>query len=454
METTIKKAGKFNQSITFKAMVIGFLTIILLIPGIMIQDLIRERQDRSIETIEKINAKWSNAQTICGPVLTIPYTTTHVDANNKTVLQQHTISITPENLNIDTQLFPEERYYGIYKTILYKSEIDLSGNFDKINYQRTDNSTIHWEQAYLTIGVSDLRGITENISFTLDNKQYPVEAAGNSDRLMGKILVVSLNNADSLLTGQALNFKCKIKLNGSSNINFIPIGKTSKVHVAGTWKSPGFIGNFSPEHTITENGFDANWSVLRFNRSIPETWIDNQVETFEDASFGVNLIDPVNHYQQNMRSAKYAFMFIALTFVVFFFVEILTKKRIHPIQYLLVGITLILFYSLLLSISEQINFGIAYLVASIATIGLITIYAHSIFKNKMQTGALTAMLCTLYIFLYVVLQLEDVALLIGSIGLFIILGVIMFFSRKINWYKDEETDINTEIKIDENKKSE
>ncbi len=438
METTIKKAGKINQSITFKALVIGFLTIILLIPGIMIQDLIRERQDRSVETIEKINAKWSNAQTICGPVLTIPYTTTQVDTNNKTVLQEHTISITPENLNIDTQLFPEERYYGIYKTILYKSEIDLSGNFDKINYQKTDNSTIHWDQAYLTIGVSDLRGITENISFTLDNKQYPVEAAGNYDRLMGKILVVSLNNADTLLTGQPLNFNCKIKLNGSSNINFIPIGKTSKVHVAGTWKSPGFIGNFSPEHTITENGFDANWSVLRFNRSIPETWIDNQVETFEDASFGVNLIDPVNHYQQNMRSAKYAIMFIALTFVVFFFVEILTKKRIHPIQYLLVGIALILFYSLLLSISEQINFGIAYLVASIATIGLITAYTHSIFKNKMQTGGLAAMLCMLYIFLYVVLQLEDIALLIGSVGLFIILGIIMFFSRKINWYKQEE----------------
>lgn len=438
METTIKKAGKINQSITFKALVIGFLTIILLIPGIMIQDLIRERQDRSVETIEKINAKWSNAQTICGPVLTIPYTTTQVDANNKTVLQEHTISITPENLNIDTQLFPEERYYGIYKTILYKSEIDLSGNFDKINYQKTDNSTIHWEQAYLTIGVSDLRGITENISFTLDNKQYPVEAAGNYDRLMGKILVVSLNNADTLLTGQPLHFNCKIKLNGSSNINFIPIGKTSKVHVAGTWKSPGFIGNFSPEHTITENGFDANWSVLRFNRSIPETWIDNQVETFEDASFGVNLIDPVNHYQQNMRSAKYAFMFIALTFVVFFFVEILTKKRIHPIQYLLVGIALILFYSLLLSISEQINFGIAYLIASIATIGLITVYTHSIFKNKMQTGGLAAMLCMLYIFLYVVLQLEDIALLIGSVGLFIILGIIMFFSRKINWYRQEE----------------
>lgn len=401
----------------------------------MIQDLIRERQNRSIETIEKINAKWSNAQTFCGPVLSIPYTTTHTTSDNKTTLETHILNITPENLNINTQLFPEERYYGIYKTILYKSEMDISGNFNKINLPNIEHSTFHWEQAYLVISVSDLRGITDNIDFTFNNKQYAVEAAGNYDMQVGKALIIQLNNTDNLPSSHPLPFHCKLKLNGSSNINFIPLGKTTKVHVAGTWKSPGFIGNFSPEHTITEKGFDADWSILHFNRSIPEMWIDYSANSFDDSFFGVNLVDPVNHYQQNMRSAKYAIMFIALTFVVFFFVEILTKKRIHPIQYLLVGLALILFYSLLLSISEQINFGVAYLVASIATIGLIAAYAHSIFKNKTQTGLLTAMLCSLYIFLYVILQLEDVALLIGSIGLFVILAVIMFFSRKISWYK-------------------
>lgn len=438
METTIRKAGKAGQSITFKALVIGFLTLILLIPGFMIQDLIQERQNRSIETIEKINAQWSNSQTVCGPVLSIPYTTTHTGSNNKTMQQEHLLNITPENLNINTQLFPEERHYGIYKTILYKSDIDISGNFNKINLPKLENSTIHWDQAYLAIGVSDLRGITQNIHFTLDNKQYPVEAAGNYDMSIGNILAIQLNNTDLLQSEQPLTFNCKLKLNGSSRMNFIPMGKTTKVHIAGNWKSPGFIGNFSPEHAITENGFDADWSILHFNRSIPEMWSDASIGSFEDTSFGVNLVDPVDHYQQNMRSAKYAIMFIALTFVVFFFVEVLTKKQIHPIQYLLVGIALILFYSLLLSISEQVNFGIAYLIASIATIGLITAYAHSIFKNKMQTGGLAAMLCLLYIFLYVVLQLEDIALLIGSVGLFIILGVIMFFSRKINWYRQEE----------------
>lgn len=445
METTLKKTGKINQSITLKALIIGFLTIILLIPGLMIQNLIEERQNRSLETIEKINNKWSNAQTFCGPIISIPYSTTQVNTDKTTHIQEHILNITPENLNIKAQLFPEERYYGIYKTILYKSEIDITGNFDKINFPKPENSIVHWEQAYLSIGVSDLRGITENIDFRLDNKQLSAEVTGNQDTQIGKMLVMPLNSTVPFLFDQPQTFNCKLKLNGSSNINFIPIGKTTKVHITGKWNAPGFIGNFSPEHNISEKGFDANWSILSFNRSIPEMWIDYPGNSFEDSSFGVNLIDPVNHYQQNMRSAKYAIMFIALTFVVFFFVETLTKRRIHPIQYLLVGFALILFYSLLLSISEQINFGIAYLIASIATIGLISAYTYSIFKNKIQTGALTGMLCLLYIFLYVILQLEDVALLIGSIGLFIILGTIMFFSRKINWYKEEETENNKQV---------
>ena len=210
--------------------------------------------------------------------------------------------------------------------------------------------------------------------------------------------------------------------------------------MTGAWKSPGFIGSFSPESKIDANGFTANWNILHFNRNIPEAWTDHSIKSFAETSFGVNLVDTVDQYQQNMRSAKYALMFIALTFVVFFFVEILTRKKIHPLQYLLVGIALILFYSLLLSISEQLNFGAAYLIASIATIGLIVAYAHSIFKSIMSTGILAAFLSILYVFLYVVLQLEDIALLFGSIGLFIILGVIMYFSGKINFYKPESLD--------------
>ncbi len=438
MDITSKKIVSFGQSITLKAIIVGFLALTLLIPSIVIQELIHERQNRSRETIEKINAKWSNVQTICAPILCIPYSIDYTGTNNKPFQDNHELNITPELLHVKTLLSPEERYYGIYKTILYKSEQKLSGEFSLKDFPQLENATVYWDKAYIRLGVSDLRGITSNIVFELAGKPYGAEASGRQEANLGKELVVSLDKDAVRQTDQSISFLCKFNLNGSSSINYIPVGKTTTVQVAGAWNSPGYTGSFSPEHTLNNQGFDATWNVLRFNRNIPEVWIDNQVDSFSDSSFGVNLVETVDHYQQNMRSAKYAIMFIALTFIVFFFVEILTKKRIHPIQYLLVGVALILFYSLLLSISEHLNFGMAYLIASVATIGLITVYTQSIFRNKTQTGILTFVLCLLYAFLYMVLQLEDIALLVGSIGLFIILAIIMYFSRKVNWYKQEE----------------
>lgn len=444
MEAKSKRIKSFTQSITLKAIIVGFLTLILLIPNVMIQELIRERKYRSQETIEKINEKWSHAQTLCSPILSVPYIVTYRTSGDKTEYEHHTLHITPEVLHITTQLFPEERHYGIYKTILYKSEQTMTGEFVIKSFSQLENTTILWDKAYIRLGFSDLRGITSNIVFQLNGKDYETEASGTFDHYLGNELIAPLHTAALTSDSGTLSFSCKFNLNGSSSINYIPVGKTTHVQVSGAWKSPGYIGNFSPEHTLNEEGFNATWNILRFNRNIPDVWVDNKIDEFQDVSFGVNLVDTVDHYQQNMRSAKYSLMFIALTFVVFFFVEILTRKRIHPIQYLLVGIALILFYSLLLSISEQLSFGIAYIIASIATIGLITVYTQSIFKSKIQTGILAFVLCLLYLFLYVILQLEDIALLIGSIGLFVILAIIMYFSRKVNWYKHEEVAETTE----------
>ncbi len=447
MEAT--KSKKFTQSLTFKGFIIGALVLLLLIPQSMILSLIDERKDRSLETIETINEKWSNPQTLCGPVLSIPYlkkkTETEVietkdnkkETREKTIYENHTLHITPEQLNINTQLFPEEKHYGIYKTILYKSDINISGNFKRISEEDTAGYNFQWEKAYLTVGLSDLKGVSNMVNFKLANQTLDVEAGG-SYHSSEKQLIMAIPNLKELYENNTLSFQCDMNLKGSGSISFIPIGKNTQVEVKGAWKTPSFIGNFSPDSQVDDD-FTAKWNILHFNRNIPEAWIDEySYDSFQDSYFGVNLINAVDHYQQNTRSAKYAIMFIALTFVVFFFVEILTKRKIHPLQYLLVGIALILFYSLLLSISEQINFTIAYLIASVATIGLITAYTHSIFKSKMQTGILAALLCSLYAFLYVILQQEDGALLIGSIGLFVILGVIMYVSRKINFYKQDD----------------
>lgn len=444
MEAKIQKIG---QSLTLKGILIGIMSILLLIPGAMIQELIMERQMRSKETIQKINEKWSLAQTLNGPILVIPYQIKTVDNKNNMNIEKSTLSITPEKLDIKTVLTPEERHYGIYKSIIYKSDISFSGSFNQPVAHFPANAEVDWAGAYFRLGISDLRGITKDIEFKAGKMSGVADASGQSDAI-GSGLRITVDHPELLFTNGKAAFSGKMKLKGSESINFTPTGKNTQVEVTGNWSSPGFSGSFSPEYNISDKKFTAKWNILHFNRDIPESWIDGNVKTFENSSFGVNLVDTVDHYQQNMRSAKYAFMFIALTFVVFFFVEVITRKKIHPVQYLLVGIALILFYSLLLSISEQTGFGWAYVIASVSTIALIAGYAHSIFKDLKQTALLAGILSGLYLFLYVVLQLEDIALLIGSIGLFAILGIIMYVSGKVKWYKQEETVENGQLTID------
>jgi inner membrane protein len=454
METLI---NKILQSITFKGITIVLLILILLIPGAMIQNLIKERQERSRETIQKINDKWSHSQTLCAPLLIVPYTTTKLDNDKKPYYEEHTLYITPKELKINVSLTPEERHYGIYKAILYKSDIHFEGNFSELANLKIENSNLHFDKAQIAIGITDLRGVTQNPDFKIGDKMFKttvgvvklfsvsenfveeeVTRYGSKDpyssgrNVSGKTLIVNLKDiglTDTLL--QSLNFDCKMKLNGSSSLNFIPIGQHTSVTINGQWPSPSFIGSFSPESTVDKKQFNASWNILSFNRDIPETWSDNNVANLGDNSFGVNLIETVDHYQQNMRSAKYALMFIALTFIVFFFVEIFTRKPIQFFQYVLVGIALILFYSLLLSLSEQIGFAWAYLVSSAVTILITTVYFHSLIKQKSATFILAGIMLILYAFLYIILQVEDFALLIGSIFLFVILGVIMFVSNKI-----------------------
>ena len=433
MEDTPKR--KFEQSIMFKGIAIAVLILILLIPGAMIQNLIEERQERSLQTVRIIYDKWSQSQTLCAPILVVPYTTRKLDSAQRPYLEAGTLYVTPVELKINAALTPVERYYGIYKAILYKSDIRFEGYFSELENLKIDNSTLHFDKAQIAIGITDLRGITQNPDFKVNNialettvGEVNLGAYSHNAYISGKSLVANLKEID---LSENLRFNCTMQLNGSGAINFIPVGQNTAVTVTGQWQSPSFTGIFSPESTIDKEQFTASWNILSFNREIPDKWSNHNAVNLIDNSFGVNLIETVDHYQQNMRTAKYALMFIALTLVVFFFAEIFTKKTIHVFQYVLVGIALILFYSLLLSFSEQIGFSWAYFVASVATISMITAYFHSLIKQIPATITLAGIMFILYTFMYIILQVQDFALLFGSIFLFVILGVIMFVSNKI-----------------------
>ena len=427
--------NNFSQSISVKIVVVTILVLLLLIPIGMIKSLITERQVYRKEALQDIQEKWGKSQKVAGPFLTIPVQQIKL-IDEKERIYNYLLHILPDDLNYEVKVTPEIRYRGMYKVVVYEANLDIAGNFPNMNELAETYSkyTFKWDEAYMTIGVPDMKGIQNQIEIDLNGKKHAVTPG--------------VKNTDIISTGVAFNtpfhtedlkkkiiFKTNLILKGSKDLQFYPIGKNTNIDMQSPWENPSFKGNFLPEdRNISEKGFTANWKVLNLNRNYPQTWIGDKY-SIENSRFGVELLLPIDHYQKSMRSAKYALMFIFLTFICFLFFEILNNKKIHPIQYLLVSAGLVIFYILLLSLSEQIGFNKAYLLASAGIISLISVYTSSVFRSIKVNAFFAAILSTLYIYLFVILQMQDYALLMGSIGLFIILGLMMYFSREVNWYR-------------------
>jgi inner membrane protein len=424
-----------KNAVMVKVAAIAFLTLMLLIPTAMIQSLVMERQKRLDEASQEIGSKWGYDQRVTGPLLTIPYYTFYLDKEQKQVNRtKHYVHFLPEDLKIEGNINPEVRYRGIFQVAVYNTELNFSGFFSELNsFAEGINTEIDWAGAFVTIGITDLRGIKEPIKFSWDQKEVSCEPGTRINEIVQTGVTVKMPLTSDYQT-KGIDFSFKVSLNGSKSLNFVPVGKETNVSIVSSWASPSFDGAFLPEsREVSEAGFTAKWRVLELNRNYPQRWIDSSYDLSESA-FGVSLLLPMDKYQITERSMKYAILFIALTFTVFFFVEILRKLRVHPVQYILVGFGLVLFYLLLLSLSEQLSFGLAYLIASVGIVTMISAYSSSIFRSRMLTLLLASLMVVLYGFLYILLQMQDYALLMGSIGLFIILSAVMYLSRKIDWY--------------------
>ena len=426
--------GKWMKySISARLIIIGFLVMLLLIPSFMIRSLIRERQDRRDDAISEVSQKWGQTQTITGPILSIPYTKYFTTEDNETSTKTMYTHILPDFLEIDGTIHPEVRKRGIYEVVLYNSELHFNGKvlIPDLGDLKIPTKDIIWKNAFISVGITDMKGIEELITFEIDNDDYLANSGIETNDVIISGVSKIINN---IKPNHDFEFSFNLNINGSNGLTLTPVGKETNVTISSDWISPSFIGHFIPtDHEINENGFTANWKVLHSNRNFPQKWVGSK-HKIEEFSFGVDLLIPVDEYQKNMRTAKYAFMFISLTFLSFFMIELLNKKIIHPIQYLLIGFSLLVFYSLLLSISEHISFKYAYLISSIATIALISTYTISVLKSRLQTSIIFSILVLLYVYLFIVIQLQDFALLIGSIGLFVILSLVMFLTRKIDWF--------------------
>lgn len=425
--------------------IIALLTLLLLIPTAMIQSNIEERQERRDSVIKEINQKWGTSQILSGPVLTVPYRDYYRNTNNEKMSRINYLHFLPSSLQITGNVNPEIRYRGIYEAVLYNLEIEFSGLFKYLDYKKfkIPENDILWDDAFVAVGISDMKGIQDLILLKWNDSAIdPNPGIVINDVLDAGISAPVFINPKK----QEHKFNFKINLNGSSGLYFTPVGQETNVRISSSWKDPSFIGTFIPdEHNITENGFSAKWKILHLNRNYPQQWMGSQYK-IASSTFGVDLLLPVDEYQKTIRTTKYAIMFISLTFLAFFMIELLNKKVLHPIQYLLIGFALLLFYTLLLSLTEHILFKYAYIIAATANVGLITTYTRGVLKDYVQTILIFAILIILYGYLYVVLQLQDFALLMGSIGLFGILAVVMYLTRKIDWFlilKGKETENST-----------
>ena len=430
---------EIKSSIGIRIVIIGVLILALLIPSAFIRSLVHERAARRREAIEEITSKWSTEQTIGGPVITLPYTVTWKDEKGVTRTTTKYIQVLPETLNIEGELHPEIRYRGIYQAVVYNGRLDFSGKFafEGIRKLNIDLKDVLWDEAFISVNISDMRGIKEYVELKWGEQAILFEPGikrGNNLFDSGASVGIPLasgNLSDRVDYAFQLNFK------GSEALNFLPLGKATKISLKSSWSNPSFDGAFLPvQHQIDNNGFSADWQVLDLNRNYPQVWVENVSErTVFSSSFGVNLFTPVDIYTQTTRAAKYMIMFIGLTFLVFFLVEIFSSKKIHPIQYLMIGFSLCIFYLLLLSLSEHISFGWAYLLASLSVVILISAYVRSALEKKVIPVITAGMLTVLYGFLYILLQNQDYALLIGSVGLFLIMATVMYLTRNVNWYR-------------------
>ena len=418
-----------KSKVLVKALMIGGLILVLMIPSFFVQELITEREARQREAFTEVSGRWAGSQTITGPVLVIPYKQEFQTSGGSESVKKFAY-VLPDKLNITSQVRPEKRYRGIYEVLLYSSINKITGRFNAIPFDklRVDPSVVYWDEVHVLLGLQDARGLRDEIRLNWNDSVVTMNPAPANNQVMKD----GFSSNVPVAANKEIHFSATVNLNGSGELLFAPVGKETEVKLSSNWPDPSFVGATLPDHQINDSGFIATWKNFSHTRKFPQAWNDESFD-LKSSAFGTNLIIPANGYQKTMRSVKYAILCILLTFAAFFIIETVNKLSVHPFQYALIGIALILFYTLLLSISEYINFNTAYFIATAATVGLIGWFVRGLLGSAKLSALLSVVLVLLYSYIFTILQLTDYSLLLGSLGLFVTLGVIMHFSKKIKW---------------------
>jgi len=433
------------QSITFKVLGIGFLALLMLIPLVQVQSLIGERSGLRAQALADIAQRWGAAQNVGGPVLAIPKRV-RVQTSNGWITQDSTEILLADRLDIDGTLATEVRSYGIYSTPVYTGELKISGQFlardlralegRKAAPDETRETTYIFDRAELRLPLADVRGIRRISALKIDDGEHAFGPANGNGAMRAIALPIDLSGwLKTAKDDEAHRFELNLTLAGTGSLQFLPLARRTEAHLAAPWPNPGFGGAFLPaQRAVDEKGFSAQWQVLDLNRSYGQHWQEGEGGDPAAAAFGVNLYQPADLYQQNERAGKYGVLFIALTFVAFFLFEVLKKLRVHPVQYLLIGIALSTFYVVLLALSEQIGFALAYLAAAVAVVALVGGYAAAVLRTRRAGLVLGGAMALVYALLYGLIVSEQYSLLMGALALLALVAALMYLTRRVDWY--------------------
>ena len=403
---------KWKESLPLKIALMGVLALLMLIPLAMIQGQIHDRQRAADSSRAEVAASWGREQTLTGPVLKMSYELETLDQDKKKTVQLVTGTVYPRTLSYDIDTQTQTLHRSIYDILVYGADVVVTGDF--VIPAMYADETLKGQE--VVMGLSDLRGIEGSVDITLGEKSYSFHSGS------GKSLSEPVDLDAKVMDGNTvIPFRLSYRVRGSSSLLVKPYGETTEVKMRSDCPDPSFTGDFLPsEREVTDKGFTARWSVSEINRGDPD-----------DTSFGVNMLQGVTQYQQTTRSAKYGILVILLVFIAGLAVELVGKKKIDLVQYLVIGLSLVLFYALVLSFSEFMRFPVAYGLAALMTVAALFGYFRGILRDR-SAWLLAALVALAYLLSYVLLQMETYALLAGTLVLFVLLVGIMYLTRNMN----------------------
>ena len=432
-----------SRSMGVKLIVVCGLALLMTIPAFFVGALVEDRTQRAADVIREISSHVGGQQTFLGPTLVIPY---NIPPQSPADHAKHGMYLVfPARASATIKTATEERRRSLFRVPVFQADLKLDAAFDLtgVPAMAPQGAELDWSRSEIVVGVSDARGALADAILTADGRTstlVPAEIAQNISMGGDQKQPIKLTLFGAKVEGTAkpnvqFNVTSALRFSGAQRIAVLAYGKTTHLTVQGDWPSPGFGGGFLPiGRTLSRNGFTAEWSVPFIARGVRAEGQGDSITGLDASALGVSFIEVADPYQSVNRSLKYVLLFLGLVFLSYFIFEVTAGKRVHPAQYVLVGMAQIIFYLLLLSLAERIGFDFGFLLAGTATVVLLSANAGWVFSSRSQHIRAFAIFTLLYALIYLLLRLEDNALLVGAIASFLAVAAAMYFTRGTDWY--------------------